>query len=210
MDVDLEITPEQFDDRQVRRRTTIRSSVGFQNQPVRCVVRMEKLVHQSRLAHPGFADDRHHLTATVAGKPLRAEKLLQLDVAADEARQAAPGSGLKASSRGPGARHLIDWYRIGESLNRHRTEGLRGDVALRQSERVRCRKHGTRLGHLFHATGQMRRLAHDGIVHLQIVADRADDDFTRVESHPDRHLHPVRPLNLVCISGNGLLHPQSR
>src|SRR5215471_1953599 len=56
----------------------------------------------------------------------------------------------------------------------------------------------------------MRRLAHDGVVHLQIVADRRDDDFSRVEAHPDRDLHPVRPPNLVCIPGDGLLHPEAR
>ena len=116
--------------------------------------------------------DRHHLTATMAGKLLRAEELLELDVAADETRQATPGSGLEASPRGAGARHLVDLYRIGEPPYRHGAEGLDGDVAFGQSESVSRREHGTRLCHLFHATGQMRRLAHDGVVHEEIVADR--------------------------------------
>src|SRR5215831_5825263 len=85
MGADLEITPEQLDDRQIRRCATIRNGVGFQNQPVRCIVRMNELVHQTRFAHPRLADDRHHLTLTVAGKLLRAAELLQFDVAADEA-----------------------------------------------------------------------------------------------------------------------------
>ena len=87
-------------------------------------------MHQARLPHSRFADDRDHLTATVAGKPLRAEELVELDAAADEARQAAPGSGLESSSRGTGARHLVDLYRIGEPLYRHRAEGLHGEVAF--------------------------------------------------------------------------------
>ena len=47
MDADLEVMPEQFDDRQVGRCATIRNGVGFQNQPVRCMVRMNELVHEA-------------------------------------------------------------------------------------------------------------------------------------------------------------------
>jgi hypothetical protein len=83
MDVDIEIAPEQFDDRQVRRCATVRSGIGFQNQPVRRVARMKKLVHQTRFPRPRVADDCHHLTATTAGERLRAQEPLELDVAAD-------------------------------------------------------------------------------------------------------------------------------
>jgi hypothetical protein len=138
---------------------------------------MKKLVHQPRLAHTRFADDRYHLTATVPGKPLRTEELLELDVAADEARQAAPSRGLEASLCAAGARHLVDLYRIGEPLHRHGAEGLHRDVAFGQPESVDRRKHRTGRCHLFHATCQMRCVAHDGVVHVQIVADRRDDDF---------------------------------
>ena len=55
---------------------------------------MEKLVHQARLPHSRFTDDRHHLAATVVGELLRAEELIELGVATDEARQATPGSSL--------------------------------------------------------------------------------------------------------------------
>jgi hypothetical protein len=47
---------------------------------------MNELMHQTRLAHARFADDRHHLTVTLAGKLLDAMNLLQLDIAANEAR----------------------------------------------------------------------------------------------------------------------------
>ena len=86
MGVDLEIVPEQPDDRQVGSCPTVGNGVGFQNQPIRRMARMNELMHQARLAHPCFADDRHHLTVTLAGQLLDALKLLQLDVAANEAR----------------------------------------------------------------------------------------------------------------------------
>jgi hypothetical protein len=40
---------------------------------------MNELVHQTRLAHPRLADDRHYLPLTAAGKLLRAAELFQLD-----------------------------------------------------------------------------------------------------------------------------------
>jgi hypothetical protein len=49
-------------------------------------MRVDELVEEARLAHPRFADECHHLTLTADGKLLRAAELLQLDVAADEAR----------------------------------------------------------------------------------------------------------------------------
>jgi hypothetical protein len=86
LDVYLEIVPEQLDDWQVGRCLTIGNGFGFQNQPVRCVLRIKELAHHARLAHPRFSDDSHHLAVTLAGKLLHAAKLLQFDIAADEAR----------------------------------------------------------------------------------------------------------------------------
>src|SRR5215475_13062534 len=86
VDVDAEIIPKQFDDRQVWRCATIRNGFGFQNQALPCVLRMNELANQARLTHPRFADECHHLTLTADGKLLRAAELFQLDVAADEAR----------------------------------------------------------------------------------------------------------------------------
>ena len=104
---------------------------------------MKEFAHQARLAHPRFADDRHHLAVTLAGKLLRAAKLLQLDIAANEARQTTFRGDLKASPRVAGTRYFVDLYRIGDPLHRHRAEGLHRDVAFRQLEGVGGCKHGT-------------------------------------------------------------------
>jgi hypothetical protein len=45
---------------------------------------MNELANQARLAHPRFADYRHHLPLTADGKLLDAAKLLQFCVASDE------------------------------------------------------------------------------------------------------------------------------
>src|SRR5213595_1798774 len=100
---------------------------------------MNEFMHQARLAHPRFADDRQHLTVTLASELLNAADLLQLDVAADEASQSTSGGDLEASSRVANARHLVDLYRSGKALHRHEAKGLHGDVAFGQLEGIgRC------------------------------------------------------------------------
>jgi hypothetical protein len=47
---------------------------------------MNELANQTRLAHPRFADECHHLTLTADGKLLGSAKLLQFYVASDELR----------------------------------------------------------------------------------------------------------------------------
>src|SRR5712672_1936923 len=139
---------------------------------------MNELVYEARLAHPSFPDNRRHLPSTLLDKLLRAEELLQLGVAADEARQAPSRGGLEASTRGTDARHLVNLYQISEPLHRHGPpEGAHSYISFRQSECVGCCKHGTGLCHLFHASRQVSCLAHDGVVHVQVVADGTNDDL---------------------------------
>src|SRR2546429_620265 len=69
--------------------------------------------HQARLADPRFADDRHHLASTTAGKVQHAAELLKLDLAPYEARQPPSSGDLEASPRRAGAGHFIDLQRPG-------------------------------------------------------------------------------------------------
>src|SRR6476469_5483301 len=98
---------------------------------------MNELVHQARLADACFSDNRRDLASALIGKLLRVEELLQLWVAADEARQAPSSGGLKARARGADARHLVDLHQISEAFHRHGPpERTHRHVAFRQSERV--------------------------------------------------------------------------
>jgi hypothetical protein len=64
------------------------------------------------------------------------------------------------------------------------------------------------LRELLHAGGEMRALAHGGVVHVQIVADRADDDLPRVEPDPDTRLASATPRHLAGVASDGLLHAE--
>jgi hypothetical protein len=61
---------------------------------------------------------------------------------------------------------------------------------------------------LLHAGGQVGRFANGGVVHVQIVANRSDDDLPRVESHADLHLYPVRAPHLIAVTAQRVLHGQ--
>ena len=109
--LDLEVALEEVDHRQVARRLAVRDRGALEDQPALQAMRVGELVDEARLAHPRLADDRRHLTVTVAGELLGAAELLQLGVAADEARQPAPGGRLQAGSRRARPRHLVDLHR---------------------------------------------------------------------------------------------------
>ena len=93
-------------------------------------MRVGQLVDEARLAHPRLADDRHHLAVPVSGDLLGAAELLQLGVAADEARQPATGGRLQAGARRACPRHLVDLHCVGEPLHRHGAERFDLDVTL--------------------------------------------------------------------------------
>ena len=56
----------------------------------------------------------------------------------------------------------------------------------------------------------MRGLAHGGVVHAEIAADRAHDDIAGVEPDADLHLHALRAAKLLRVAPHGVLHPERR
>src|SRR5262245_60129209 len=139
---------------------------------------MNELAHQARLAHARFADECHDLAATVDGKLLYTTELLQLELASDKPRETTGGSDLKPSSRGGGTRQFMDLYRLSKPLHRHGTKGLHGNVAFHQTQGGRRCEHRTGLCHLLQTCREVRGLAHNGVVHVQVVADSTDDDLS--------------------------------
>src|SRR4029450_12499178 len=117
-------------------RLAVRDRGAVEDEPALHPMRVGELVDESRLAHPRLADDRRYLAVTVARELLSVAKLLQLGVAADEARQPAPGAGLQAGPRRACPCHLVDLDSVGEPLDRHRAERSDLDEALGQVQRL--------------------------------------------------------------------------
>ena len=67
---------------------------------------------------------------------------------------------------------------------------------------------GAGIGELLHPRGQVRRLADRRVVHVQIAADRAHDDFPGVEPYADLDHGRVSALDLVRILLHRLLHAE--
>ena len=80
-------------------------------------MRVGELVDQPRLAHPGLADDGDHLAVARTGLAQDPAQVLDLGVAADEAREAAQRRRLQARARLPRPGQLEDLDRLGEALD---------------------------------------------------------------------------------------------
>ena len=188
----LEVALEQIDDRQVAGRLAVGHGARLQDEPVLGPVGVGELVEQPRLAHPGLADDRHQLTAPGAGLLEGPAELLDLGVAADEARQAAGRGRLEARSRRRRPRPLVDLDRLAKPFHRDGAQRLHLDVALGEPQGVGRQADRAGVGQLLHPRGQVRRLADRRVVHVQIAADRADDDLAGVQADADLHVDAVR------------------
>ena len=105
---------------------------------------------------------------------------------------------------------LVDLHRFGQALDRDRSPSRHLDVALgelqgrgREQDRARCR-------HLLHAGGQVRRLTHRRVVHVQIRPDGAHHHLAGVEPDADLDRHSVRAEHTLRVLRDRLLHPQRR
>ncbi len=169
---------------------------------------MGELIDEARFAHPRFAHDRCHLTATGIGELLSTAELLQLDVTADEPREPAPRGCLQAGPRRARSRHLVDFHGVGEPFHRHGAERLYRNEPFHQLQGRRRQEDAPRARELLHTRRQMGCLAHGRVVHVEIAANGAHDDLARVEPDPDLHVHAVRMARVFSVALHRLLHPE--
>jgi hypothetical protein len=94
-------------------------------------------------------------------------------------------TGLEAGFRRTSAHQLAYVDRIAQPFDVDRADRLDFYVALRQPQGVSRHQNRTHGGHLFHACCEMGRLADGGVVHMEIAPDRPDDDFARIQAHPN-------------------------
>src|SRR4029453_6934325 len=208
--LDLEIRLEQIDDRQIRSRFTVRDGSTLEDEPPAPGPRTSELEEQARFPDPGFPDDRDDLAVTLRGLFPRRPTLLDLGIAADEARQPPPGRSLQTSPRLAGPRHLVDLHGVSEALYWHGAKRFHLDVALGQRQGLGGDHNRAGIGELFHTGGQMRRLADGRVVHVQIAADGAGYRLARVEPDADLDHDRVRASHLFRVRLHGFLHPERR
>ena len=203
-----EVAAEQLDHGQVGGGLAVGDRGGLHDQPAVHAVGVGELPEETRLAHARLPDHGDHLAVPQAGPVEGAAELLQLRVPADEAREPPPRRGLEAGAGGAGPHQLEHLDRLAEPLDRHRAERGDLDEALGQVQRLGGEPDAAGRRELLHARRQVRGLAHGGVVHAEIAADRAHHDLAGVEADADLHLHALRAAQLLRVAPHGVLHPE--
>jgi len=80
------------------------------------------------------------------------------------------------------------------------------DKTFGEPKRICGKAHCPGRGQLFHAGGQIGGLADGGILHVQIVTYRGDDNFAGIQADPELDFYTVRATHLVAISTIRGLH----
>src|SRR5436190_20531767 len=79
------------------------------------------------------------------------------------------------------------------------------EIALREGASAFSEVGLARLGELLHALCQAHRVADRGVVHGQVLADRAHDHLAGVEAHPDGEAESLLAAELRRVRGKLLL-----
>src|SRR5215510_4221619 len=155
-----------------------------------------------------LSDYRGQLAATGAGLLESPVEVLDLGVASYEPAERPRRHRLQSPTDRSCAGDLEDLDGVGHTLHGHKTEGLHVDVAFGHFESVGGDQDCAGACDLLHPGGEVRRLTNRRVVHMEIAADRADDDLARI--HPDADLdgHALRAQELPLQRGNARLHPE--
>ena len=174
------------------------------------MVRVDPLIDEAGLAHPGLPDHRHHLP--VADLRLREglDEGGHFRVTADEARQAPRHPGLKAPAQRRRPDELEDRDGLWQPLHGDWPQGRDLHQPLHQPQGVGRQQNAPRGGELFHAGREMRRLAYGGVIHVQIIADRPHHDGAGVQAHAHLHANTMGAACLLGIGPDGSVHRESR
>jgi hypothetical protein len=129
---DLEVALEQVDYRQVAGGLAVGHRRALHEQPALHPMRVSELVGEPRLAHARLAHDGHHLAAARTRLTQHPAQIVDLGVAAHEAREPPDGRGLQPRARHSRPGQLVDLHRPSEAFHRDRPERPYLDVTLRQ------------------------------------------------------------------------------
>jgi hypothetical protein len=137
-------------------------------------------------------------------------ELIHVVVAADKASQPTGRGGVKSGAHGTGADEFVDLHRRWQAFHGKRAKGRDRDIAIRQLERGGAEEDAARVGELLHPRGQVGRLAHRRVVHVEIAADGPHDDLSGVQADTDLDHGPVSAPQLFRVLLHALLHHERR
>jgi hypothetical protein len=136
---ELEVAPEEIDQGKIGRGLAVGDRGRLEDAPARRAMRAEELVEEPRFPDARLAHHRHELAAAGSRLVARPPQLIELGVAAHEAREAARHRGVEPRAGGANAHHLEDGNGLGEASDRRGAERFHLDVPFGA--------HQGRLGH---------------------------------------------------------------
>jgi hypothetical protein len=178
--LELEVAPEQVEDREEGRHLAVGDGIRLDEKPAVEAVGVGELPEQARLADAGLADDGHELAPAAAGALEGVAELVQLRVTTDVARETAGGRGLQPRANGGGSDELVDLERHGEPLDHHGAEWRDLHVPLGEAQGIGGEQDRAGDGQLLHPRGEVGGLPNGGVIHVEVRADGADDDLAGV------------------------------
>ena len=126
--LDLEVRPQNFKDRPVRRLPAVGHTVPFEPGHTLSFQRLAKLVQQTRLADSRVSHDADDLAAARLGTRQAVVEQTQLQVSTHKFCESPLDAHLHACSSPPAAKHPVDLNRLSQTLDLDRPQGLAPDV----------------------------------------------------------------------------------
>jgi hypothetical protein len=142
------------------------------------------LVDEARLAATGAAHDGHHLRRPTLESPERGLELAQLGAPSDVGREPALGGDGHGHGGFGGTEDLVGGHGLALAAHLERPRGAHAEAAADEAVRRLAHEHGAGRRERLQARGEVRRVADRRVVHLQVVADRADDDRSGMDADP--------------------------
>src|SRR5690242_581261 len=130
---------------------------------------MRELPEYPRLPDPRLSDECHDLTRPSPRAVERRVDLLELAGPADECREATTGQRLEARPCRTGSGQFIELDRLAEALHVYRAQWGDQHEALGESRRCRGEENRPWRRSLLGARGEVCRLPHCRVVHVQVV-----------------------------------------
>src|SRR3984893_12546283 len=202
---DAGVPLEEIDDRQAARLAE-GDRAGLENEPPLYAMRVGDFPDEAGLANAGVPNDGNHLPAARLGTRERPGEGRKLTLPSNESGEPSRSGGLESSRARARADHLVDFDGLLQPLHRHEAQRPHLEKSLHETQRVHRKSDSARRGELLHSRGQVRRLAHGGVIHAQIAADGADHDLTRIQSDADLHFDAVCTSHVLGVASYRSLH----
>ena len=160
-----------------------------------------ELLAEAALPDAGLAHDPHHLRLPRQRALEGGLEAPNLIVAPDEPGEAACSRSPRTSGCTPGAGELVHAQRPARALHLELAEVGERQVVLDEPRRVLCQVDPVGRRELLHPLREADRVADRGVVHAEVVADRAHDDLARVEPSAHREAEAARATQLGGVGG---------